>query len=108
MSMALDFLFTRHREHCHGILPSLQQAITIRMRAVPFNIRVVRAHSPTSDFDDDEKEKNHDQQQNAIDQTPKKDILVVQGDRNSKVGRDACRNWQGISSAITTQWTLLQ
>ena len=26
---------------------------------------------------------------NVIDQTPKKDILVVQGDWNAKVGRDA-------------------
>ena len=34
--------------------------------------------------------------QNVIDQTSKKDILVVQGDWNAKVGRDACGNWQGI------------
>ena len=27
---------------------------------------------------------------------PKKDILVVQGDRNAKVGKNACGNWQGI------------
>ena len=26
----------------------------------------------------------------------KKDILVVQGDWNAKVGRGACGNWQGI------------
>ena len=37
----------------------------------------------------------YDQLQNVIGQTPK-DILVVQGDWNAKVGRDACRNWQGI------------
>ena len=36
------------------------------------------------------------QLQNVIDQTPKKDILVVQGDWNAKVGRDACGNWQGV------------
>ena len=32
----------------------------------------------------------------VIDQTPKKDILVVQGNWNAKVGRDACGSWQGI------------
>ena len=32
--------------------------------------------------------------QNVIDQTPKKDILVVQGDWNAEVGRDACGNWR--------------
>ena len=34
--------------------------------------------------------------QNVIDQTPKKDILVVQGDWKAIVGREACENWQGI------------
>ena len=29
----------------------------------------------------------------TIDQTPKKDILVVQGDRNAKVGKDAQADW---------------
>ena len=36
------------------------------------------------------------QLQNVIDQTPKKDILVVQGDWNAEVGKDAYENWQGI------------
>ena len=36
------------------------------------------------------------QLQNVIDQTPKKDILVVQGDSNAKEGRDACGDWQGF------------
>ena len=41
-------------------------------------------------------EEFYDHLQNIIDQTPKKDILVVQGDWNAKVGKDACGNWQGI------------
>ena len=70
--------------------------ITIRLRAVPFNITIVQAYAPTSDYDDNKKEEFYDQLQNVIDQTPKKDILVVQGDWNAKVGRDACGNWHGI------------
>ena len=50
----------------------------------------------TSDYEDNEIEGFYDQLQNAIDQTPKKDILVVQGDWNANVGKDACENWQGI------------
>ena len=68
--------------------------IAIRRKAVPFNITVVQAYAPTSDYDDNETEKLYDQLQYAIDQTPKKDILVVQGDWNAKVGKDACENWQ--------------
>ena len=64
--------------------------------AVPFNITIVKAYAPTSGYDDNKIEKLYDQLQHVIDQTPKKDILVVQGDWNAKVGMDACGNWQGI------------
>ena len=64
--------------------PSLQQAYRIRLRAVPFNITIVQACAPTSDYDDNKIEEFCDQLQNVIDQTPKKDILVVQGDWNEK------------------------
>ena len=50
------------------------------MRAVPFNITIVQAYDPTSDYDDNKIEEFYGQLQNVIDQTPKKDILVVQGD----------------------------
>ena len=63
---------------------------------MPFNIPIVRAYAPTSDYDDNEIEEFYDQLRNVFDQIPKKDILVVQGDWNAKVGRDACGNWQGI------------
>ena len=62
--------------------------IAIRRKAVPFNITVVQAYAPTSDYIDIED--FYYQLQNVIDQTPKKDILVVQGDWNAKVGKDAC------------------
>ena len=44
-----------------------------------------------SDYDDNKIEEFYDQLQ-----TLKKDILVVHGDRKAKVGKDTCRNWQGI------------
>ena len=52
-----------------------RRLITIRLRAVPFNITVVQAHAPTSDYDVNEVEGIYDQLQNVIDQTPKKDML---------------------------------
>ena len=70
--------------------------ITIRLRAVSFNITVVQAYALTSDYDDNEIEEFCDQLQNVIDQTLKKDILVVQGNWNAKVDRGACGNRQGI------------
>ena len=76
--------------HC----PVSSGFITIRLRAAPFNITIVQVYARTSDYDDNEIEEFYDQLQNVINQTPKKDVLVVQGDWNAKVGKDACGNWQ--------------
>ena len=70
--------------------------ITIHLGAVLFNITEVNAYTRTPNYDDNEVEECYDQLQNVIDQTSKKDILVVQGDWDGKVGKDACGNWQSI------------
>ena len=83
-----------------GCRPVSSRLITIRLRAVRFNITVVQANAQTSDYDDNEKEKFYDQLRKVIDQTPTKDNLVVQGDWIAKVGRDACENCQGICGSF--------
>ena len=60
--------------------PVSSRLITIRLRAVPFNITIVQAYATTSDYEDNKIEEFYDQLQNVIDQTQKKDILVAQGD----------------------------
>ena len=79
-----------------GCRPVSSRLINIGLRAVLFNIIIVQAYVPTSDYDDNEVEEFCDHLQNVIDQTPKKDTVVVQGDWNAAVGKDVCGNWQGI------------
>ena len=79
--------------------------ITIRLRAVPLNITILQVYAPTPDYDDKEIEEFYDQLQNVIDQTPAKDIFVVQGDWNAKVDKDACGNWRGICEHFCTDVT---
>ena len=78
---------------CH---PVSSRLILICLTTVPFNMTVVHLYVPTSDYDDNEIEESYDQLQNVIDQTLKKNILVVRGGWNPKVGKDACENWHGI------------
>ena len=70
--------------------------ISIRMGAVPFNITIIQVYAPTSGHDDIEDDHFYHQLQETIDQTPKKDILVVQGDWNARVGKDAQADWGEI------------
>ena len=79
-----------------GCCPVSSRLIIIRLRAVPFNITIVQVYAPALDYNDNEIEEFYDQVQNVIDQTPKKDIVVVQRDRNAKVGKDAYENKEGI------------
>ena len=86
-----------------GCRPISSRLITIHLRAVPLNITVVQLYAPTSEYDHNKIEEFHDQLQNVIDQTPKEDILLLQGDWNAKVGKDACYNWWGFQAWDTLQ-----
>ena len=73
--------FLVHKDIVNTVMewrPVPSRLITIRLRVVHFNITVVQVYAPTSDYDDNEIEEFYDQLQNVIDQTQKKDILVVE------------------------------
>ena len=62
-----------------GCQPVSSKLISIHLRAAPFNIAIIQVYAPTSGHDDSEVD-HYQQLQETIDQTPKKDILVVQED----------------------------
>ena len=66
--------------------PISSRLISIRISARPHNITVIQIYAPTSDHEDEEVEQFDEQLNSIIAKTPKKDILVVQGDRNAKIG----------------------
>ena len=88
-----------------GCRPFYSRLITIRLRAVSFNITVGEVYASTSDYDDKETVEFYDQLQNVNKQTPKKDILAVQEDRNAKVGKGVYENWQRICSSFSNDET---
>ena len=77
-----------------GCRPVSSRLITIRLRASPFNITTIQAYAPTTDYDDDDIEDFYNQLQVNIDQAPKTDILVVQGDWNAQTGEAVSKNWK--------------
>ncbi|XP_033110790.1 craniofacial development protein 2-like [Anneissia japonica] len=56
-----------------------KRLIIIRMRATPFNITIIQAYAPTSDYNNEMVDDFYNQLQEVIDQIPKKDIIIVQG-----------------------------
>ena len=56
--------------------------ISFRLGAAPFNITIKQVYEPTSSHDDIEVDHLYQQLKETIDKTPKKNILVVQGNCN--------------------------
>ena len=75
--------------------PISNRLIAIRLRAKPFNITIIQAYAPTSAYSNEDVEVFYEELQKVLNKTPKKDILVVQGDWNAKIGEDAYENWKG-------------
>ena len=79
-------IFIVRKEVVGGIIsctPISNRLISILMSARPYNITVIQVHVPTSN-----RKQFYKQLDSITAKTPKKDILVVQGDWNAKVGPD--------------------
>ena len=60
--------------------------ISIHFQGKPFNITVIQAYAPTSNAEKAEVEWFHEDLQDLLELTAKKDALFIIGDWNSKVG----------------------
>ena len=90
--------FLVHRDTANCVIeccPISSRLITIRLKASPFNITIIQVYAPTSSYKDEDVEDFYEELQKVLDNTPKKDILVVQGDWNAKIGVDTFENWKG-------------
>ena len=65
-----------------GCRPISSRLMTVRLRASPFNITIIQVYAPLSSYDDSEVDEFYREIRPLVEQTPKQDILVVQGDWN--------------------------
>ena len=75
--------------------PISSRIISIHISAKPHNLTIIQAYAPTAEYDEEELEVFYEQLDSNIALVPKKDILIVQGDWNAKVGPDAHQDWAG-------------
>ena len=60
--------------------------ISVRFQGKPFNITVIQVYAPTSNAEEAEVEQFYEYLQDFLELTPKKDILFIIGDWNSRAG----------------------
>ena len=60
--------------------------ISVRFQGKPFNITVIQVYAPTSSAEEAKVERFYEDLQDLLELTPKKDVLFIIGDWNTKVG----------------------
>ena len=60
--------------------------ISVHFQGKPFNVTVIQAYVPTSNAEEAEVERFYEDLQDLLELTPKKDVLFIIGDWNTKVG----------------------
>ena len=60
--------------------------ISVRFQGKPFNITVIQVYASTSNTEKAEVKWFYEDLQDLLELTPKKDVLVIIGDKNAKVG----------------------
>ena len=60
--------------------------ISVHFQSKPLNIMVIQAYAPTSNAEEAEVEQFHEDLQDLLELTRKKDVLFIIGDWNAKVG----------------------
>ena len=60
--------------------------ISVLFQGKPFNITVIQVYAPTSNAEEAEVERFYEDLQVLLELTPKKDVLFIIGDWNTKVG----------------------
>ena len=59
--------------------------ISVHLQCKPFSITVIQVYAPTSNTEEAEVERFHEDIQDLLELTPKKEVLFIIGDWNAKV-----------------------
>ena len=79
--------------------------ISVCFQGKPFNNTVIQAYSPTSNVKEAEVEGFYEDLQDLSELTPKKDVLLIIGDWNAKVGS---QETPGVTANLALQYRMKQ
>ncbi|CAF2081889.1 unnamed protein product [Rotaria magnacalcarata] len=86
-------LSTKAKKAMIGYNPISSRLISARFNATPFKITVIHVYAPTSASSEAEIEAFYDNIEKELSRTSKKDLIIITGDWNAKVGSDNT-NWE--------------
>ena len=69
--------------------------MSIRIQGRPFNITVIQVYAPTTDAEEVETDQFYEDLQHLLELTPKKDVFLILGEWNAKVGSQEIKGTTG-------------
>ena len=79
--------------------------ISVRFQSKPFKITVIQVYTPTSNAEEAEVEQFHEDLQDLLELTPKKDVLFLIEDWNAKVGS---QELHGVTGKFALEYKMKQ
>jgi len=79
--------------------------ISVLFQGKPFNITVIQVYAPTSNAEEAEVERFHEDLQDLLELTPKKDVLFIIGDWNAKAGS---QETPGVTTNLALEYRMKQ
>ena len=79
--------------------------ISVHFQGKPFNIMAIQGYSPKSNAEEAEIEWFHEDLQDILELTPKKDVLYIIGDWNAKVGN---QETPGVTGKLALEYGMKQ
>ena len=79
--------------------------ISVGFQGKLFNITVIQVYAPTSDDEEAEVERFYEDLQDLLELTPKKDVLFIIGDWNTKVGNQEI---PGVQASLALKYKMKQ
>ncbi|CAF4657943.1 unnamed protein product [Rotaria sp. Silwood2] len=89
LANGVGFLLSRKAKNALiGYNPINSRIITARFNATPLKITAIHVYAPTSASPEEEIEAFYNCIENTLAKVPKKDLILMSGDWNTKVGKD--------------------
>lgn len=89
-SNGVGFLIPIHQNNCvMGYEPVSDRIISIKLKSSPMNLNIVQVYAPTSTASDEAIEKFYSELESTMAKVPSRELLIILGDLNSKIGENA-------------------